>query len=153
MVTMIAALLVAGGVALAETFTCNSTPPCHGTPEGDGIIGTDASETIYAYGGNDGVNSGDGDDTVYGSKGNDDVIGLGGSNTSYGGGGNDVIDVDWSDGVQSTDRSYGGDGNDRVSAVDGEVDIINCGKGTDEVSYDAGIDTIKACEIKHAEEL
>jgi hypothetical protein len=30
------------------------------------------------------------------------------------------------------DRSYGGGGNDRIYAVDGNVDIINCGTGTRE---------------------
>jgi hypothetical protein len=154
MVTMTAALIVAGGVALAETFTCDSTPPCHGTPEDDSIIGTASGETIYAYGGDDGVNSGDGDDTVYGSSGGDDLIGVGGSNKLYGGRGGDILDASWPDGIPSTDHLYGGGGNDNFDAVDGEKDIINCGKGTaDEVSYDAGIDTIKACEIKHATEL
>jgi Ca2+-binding RTX toxin-like protein len=147
MVTMAAALIVAGGVALAETVTFDSTPPCHGTPEGDQITGTDASETIYAYGGNDGVFSGEGDDTVYGSSGGDDLIGSGGSNNLYGGRGEDDIDASADDPAGSTDHSYGGGGNDRITAADANVDMINCGKGTDEVIYDPA-DTIKACEQK-----
>jgi transposase len=43
MATMAAALIVASGVALAETFTCDSTPPCYGTPERDDITGTPAA--------------------------------------------------------------------------------------------------------------
>lgn len=69
----IGAVLLAGRMALAESVTCDGTPPCYGTPEGDLITGTDSGETIHALGGNDGVLSGAGDDTVYGGSGKDDV--------------------------------------------------------------------------------
>jgi len=44
------------------------------------------------------------------------------------------------------EHSYGGHGKDRILADDGNEDMINCGKGTDTVEYDQGIDTIKSCE-------
>jgi Ca2+-binding RTX toxin-like protein len=148
MVTMAAALLVAGGVALAETVTCDNNPPCYGTPETDDITGTDFGEKIYAYGGNDTVLARGGNDTVYGSSGNDpDLEGEGGSDTVYGGGGADSVDVGASDTPGSTDHAFGG-GNDALFAADDKVDIIDCGKGVDSVQYDQGIDTTRGCENK-----
>jgi len=47
------------------------------------------------------------------------------------------------------DHIYGQGGIDEVDAVDGNVDIINCGKGRDTAFYDVGIDTVKGCEIKN----
>jgi hypothetical protein len=67
MATMGATLIVASGVALAETITCDSTPPCYGTPERDDIIGTPSAETVYMMGDNDRIFAGGGGDTVYGS--------------------------------------------------------------------------------------
>jgi len=149
MATMAAALIVAGGVALAETVNCNATPPCHGTPEGDFMTGTVNGETIYAYGGNDFVNAGGGSDTVYGSDGNDGIEGGFSDDTLYGQGGADTLDAQTNDVSPTTDHSYGGGGNDTIHAVDSNVDIINCGKGTDTVHYNEGVDRLKACEIKN----
>ncbi len=150
MVTIIAALIVAGGVALAETVTCDSTPPCHGTPEDDQIDGTANPETIYTYEGNDYVNADMGNDTVYGGPGNDQSLhGEQGSDKVYGGGGEDEIHAGYFDTAGSLDYSYGGGGPDDIVADDGNEDIINCGRGTDRVWYDVGLDTIKACETKN----
>jgi Ca2+-binding RTX toxin-like protein len=156
MVTMTAALIVAGGVALAEVVICNATPPCYGTSERDDINGSTFGETIKALGGDDRVQAGGGNDTVYGSSGNDNELrGEGGNDTAYGGGGNDIIGADTSDTLGSTDRSYGGGGKDTIFAGDGNLDIIDCGKGkAEEVTYDDNAtvkDTIKNCEIKHPE--
>jgi Ca2+-binding RTX toxin-like protein len=152
MVTMAAAVLLAGGVALAESLTCNGFPPCYGTPEGDTITATPEADTIYAFGGNDLVSAAGGNDTVYGSSGNDELRGEGGNDTAYGGGGHDTINAEINDTLGSTDRSYSGGGNDLIFADDGNVDIINCGKGTaDQVVYDQALDTVKACENKFPE--
>ena len=150
MVTMGAALIVASGVALAETLTCDSTPPCYGTPEADEITGTANSETIYAYGGEDDASGGGENDTIYGGSGNDHtLVGEAGSDKVYGGGGNDGIYAYALDTAGSTDHSYGGGGNDNIEALDGNVDIINCGRGTDTVYYDVGTDTVRGCERKN----
>src|SRR5215207_7875902 len=126
---MAVALVVGSGAALAETVTCDSTPPCYGTPESDDITAAIAGfDTIYAYGGSDTVEDSDGNDTI------------------YGGGGNDTIDA--FDSGAYTDHLFGGGGNDTIYAHDARVDIINCGKGTDTVYYDP-LDTISACETKH----
>ncbi len=152
MATIGAAVLLASGVAIAETVTCDNNPPCYGTPEGDDITGTAFGEKLYAYGGDDTVLAGDGNDTIYGSSGNDiELRGEGGSDTVYGGGGNDAIDVQALDTPGSTDYAYGQGGNDAIFAADDKVDIINCGKGNDSVQYDEGIDIVaKNCENKQA---
>jgi Ca2+-binding RTX toxin-like protein len=154
MATIGAAVLLASGVALAEIVTCDSTPPCYGTPERDDITGTASGETIYMMGGNDRVFAGGGVDTIYGSSGTDELYGEQDKDKLYGDGGNDSIDASFNDTSGSKDRAYGGGGDDFiVSAFDGNVDIIDCGKGTaDEVTYDDNAtvkDTVKNCEIKH----
>ncbi len=148
LVAMVAAMLLANGAALAETFVCDGIPPCYGTPENDHITGTPGGETIYAYGGEDHVIAGEGNDTVYGSSGSDSLEVEGGSDKVYGGGSGDAIYANTNDTPGSTDHSYGGGGNDTIQAKDGNEDIINCGKGTDNVIYDASLDTVTACENK-----
>lgn len=145
-----ATLIVASGVALAESVRCDAAPPCYGTPELDEIWGTASGETIYALGGPDGAYAGGGADTVYGAEGNDiNLLGEEGNDTVYGGSGKDKIDAISDDTLGSVDHSYGGGGNDWIAAVDGNLDIVNCGKGTDEVIYDADLDTVKGCENKN----
>jgi Ca2+-binding RTX toxin-like protein len=152
--TMAAALIVTGGVALAERIEpCDDTPPCYGTPERDLIVGN------YAMGGDDFAEGAEGDDTIYASSGNDTGIGEEGSDKVYGGSGNDRILASQNDTAGSTDYSYGGSGNDFISAQlnggvdDNSVDIIDCGEGSrDHVIYDAGIDRVKNCEKKEPQQ-
>ena len=167
-VAVVIALVMASGPALAETITCDDTPPCYGTPERDDITGTaTGDQTIYALGGNDRVIAGADGDTVYGAAGIDNLMSLdgddtvfggsdgdrievgGGSDTAYGGRGSDEFLLGIGDSAGTTDRGYGGGGNDTIEANDGNVDVIDCGKGTDRVYYDVGTDTIKNCEIKN----
>jgi len=37
--------------------------------------------------------------------------------------------------AEPVDHSYGGGGNDHIYAVDGNVDIIDCGKGRGDVAH------------------
>ena len=149
LVTVALLLTTVAGVAIAEDVYCDSTPPCYGTPEGDEMTGTASGETIYGYGGDDNVYADAGNDTIYGGPDGDGTLtGEGGSDTIYGQGGADDIDLSFFDSAGSTDYGYGGGGNDWVYANDSNVDIINCGKGTDRVFYDEGIDTIRSCEIR-----
>lgn len=155
-VAAVVALVTASGTALAEAVTCDPNPPCYGTPEADGIDSSETlsfpptGETVHALGGNDGVRPLGGDDTVYGGPGNDTVEGSAGSDAVYGGAGKDTIYADLGDSAGSKDRSSGGDNNDTITADDGNVDVINCGRGkADTVHYDVGTDTIKNCEIKN----
>jgi len=163
-------LFLAGGVALAASFTC-TTDPCFGTNDADEIAGTSNPETIkalagndfvIAYGGKDVVYGGDGadeldghygNDTIYGGPGADLLYGAEHSDTVYGGRGPDRIKADAYDhepiGFDPVDHSYGQSGNDTIRAWDSFRDIINCGAGNeDTVVYDRRKDTIKNCEIK-----
>jgi hypothetical protein len=47
-----------------------------------------------------------------------------------------------------TDTIEGGPGNDTVRAAEGQSDVIDCGPGRDNVEFDAGLDSVKRCEIK-----
>ena len=63
--TMALALLVAGGVALAATVTCQVGVACNGTSSADTITGTTSNDTIKGLGGNDTIKALDGIDAVY----------------------------------------------------------------------------------------
>jgi Ca2+-binding RTX toxin-like protein len=168
--TALGVLVLAGGVALADNFTCN-TDPCLGTNENDSIEGTNDAETIRALGGNDFVTAWRGKDLVYGGDGRDELDGHNGNDTIYGGPGADIlygashsdtvyggrgpdrIKADLYDsepiGVHPVDHSYGQSGNDTIRAWDSFGDIINCGAGNeDTVVYDRRKDTIRNCENK-----
>jgi Ca2+-binding RTX toxin-like protein len=55
----------------------------------------------------------------------------------YGGGGPDRLQGD-----ERTDTLYGGGGNDRIEAKDGESDVMNCGRGMEDVTFsDKGAST------------
>jgi Ca2+-binding RTX toxin-like protein len=82
-------------------------------------------------------------DTLYGTANVDNIQGLGGDDTIYGKGSNDFLAGDQA--FEQTLR-----GNDKVYGGEGDEDVINCGRGTqDIVRYDVGLDTITNCEIKN----
>ena len=57
------------------------------------------------------------------------------------------------EGAEDSDVIYGGGGNDRINAVDGNEDIINCGRGKGDVAFNDDIDTdIRECNRKIAVE-
>jgi hypothetical protein len=128
----------------------------------DVVYGDEGNDTVLALYGNDTIYGGpDGDGSaIAASFGYSNLEGEEDSDTVYGGGGNDYVDAAANDkpGAFPTtapvDSSYGGAGNDRIYTKDGNVDIINCGKGKrDVVIFDKGIDTgIRGCERKVAEE-
>lgn len=92
---MASAVMLASGIALAATIDCAATDRegfCEGTPEDDSMIGTNAAERIWSYGGND---------RLYGGKGADRLEGFGGRDL-LNGGPNDNI----------RDRIIGGPGDD-----------------------------------------
>ena len=124
----------------------------------DVIYGDEGNDTVMALYGNDTIYGGpDGDGSAIGtSSGYSNLEGEEDSDIVYGGGGNDYIDAAANDkpGAFSTtapvDSSYGGGGNDRIYAADGNMDIINCGKGKRDVAFiDVSVDTsIRSCERK-----
>jgi RTX calcium-binding nonapeptide repeat (4 copies) len=163
---MALALVMIGGVALADDVFCRSDP-CRGTQEDDAIFGANETETIRALGGRDFVDAWLGDDTVYGGDDSDNttfeypdgpvlkgLVGAEGSDTVYGEDGNDYIDLFTLDEEGSEDSAFGGTGNDTIDAFDENKDTINCGKGDrDKVYYDRRLDVVSNnCEIKRPNE-
>jgi Ca2+-binding RTX toxin-like protein len=96
LVTTALALIAAGGIALAATFTC-TTSPCDGTTDDDVITGTLSAETINGKAGNDQVNGLDAADTLNGEDGNDRLNGGAGNDDLAGGLGNDqyFVTTNW----------------------------------------------------------
>src|SRR5215213_1783497 len=79
--TMALALLVAGGVALAATVTCQVGVTCNGTSSDDTITGTTSNDTIKGRGGNDTISALDGIDKINGGPKNDTMDGGAGNDT------------------------------------------------------------------------
>ncbi len=89
--TMAAALVLAGGVALAITKQCQTEIECIGTPEGDELLGTSGSDWMFGRGGGD-VLKGFGEwDGLQGEAGNDELLGGAGGDDLYGGPGTDAL--------------------------------------------------------------
>ena len=109
--------------------------------EGDDIAS--ASEVgnraeLSGKGGNDQLKGTDDDDVLDGGAGADDLTGGYGNDTIVGGPGTDkiVADRDGRCNEMHCDLSPGSAA-DTIDAVDGEVDTISCGPGTDTVKADA----------------
>ena len=144
LVVMGVLILLAGSVVLAEDISC-SGGGCDGTNESDSITGTPSADSIYGRGGND---------TVYGKSGNDSLWGdwhqvldpgEPGNDALYGGRGRDRLQGD-----ERADTLKGGPGNDRVEAKEGERDIVDCGRGSEDVAFfDKGMDQVSNCEIRN----
>lgn len=166
-------LIVAGGVALAASFTScpGSGQNCYGTNSDDKLKGDDSDEYIFAEGGNDTVDGNgssdkllgdgteygtpnptlDGNDKLDGGAGIDLLIGYGGSDTLIGGSGDDVIDAISYESSGSQNTIRGGSGDDEIRADNGVRDTIDCGSGGevygDRADVDAGLDKLaKNCE-------
>lgn len=171
--TMAAALLMAGGVALAQSISCSAKDACYGTSKADTMTGPNSSDlylyggggadSIYGKGGSDHIDGGEGKDLIRGGDGRDYLAGGRGNYSSdvssdyvYGGSGQDLI---WGGHAESgTDHIYGGKGDDTIKADKNSTglsltkEIIDCGGGEDEVWFDVGdvTDVVKNCEIKHS---
>jgi Ca2+-binding RTX toxin-like protein len=88
--TMMLALLLASGVALAANITCLGGP-CVGTEQNDRITGSMEDDVIQALGGRDHVTGRGGDDQVDGGGGGDEITGGEGGDMLLGGRGPDEI--------------------------------------------------------------
>lgn len=171
--TMGLAVLLAAGAAYALDIQCqpgsnDAGNECLGTDARDIMDGTGGNDDIRGLGDNDVIRglggidalegddqelvslSRQGDDEVFGGAGGDDLIGSNGSDLLSGGRGDDFIEALEASSNGGVDTVKGGRGNDRVSANDGQRDVIDCGDGRDSVEFDAGLDTLKNCEIKEA---
>jgi Ca2+-binding RTX toxin-like protein len=139
--SMILALLVAAGVALAQdgvTMVCNTN--CHGTKGDDHLSGTANRNDIEGRNGADKIEGNGGKDSLNGNLGADAVYGGTGEDKLYGGGNDDFIQ-----GGIKNDYLGTGSGNDVVAAKDGFRDQIYCGSDYDRVYVDR-IDVLHRCE-------
>lgn len=117
------------GDDLAKASEVGNKADLTGKGGNDELWGTDREDTI---------NGGAGDDKLYGRYGNDTIVGGPGKDTIAG-------DRDGRCNEMHCDLSPGSSA-DTIDAVDGEVDTISCGPGTDTVKADAA-DVVDAdCE-------
>ena len=124
----------------------------------DEIEGNEGEDIVLGGPGGDfEVNGEDGPDVVRGGNGDDGrgdssesgVFGGTGDNLVHGNDGADFIVADESD-PGDRERIFGDKGNDDIVADDGQVDIINCGRGADDtVFFDPGIDELNGCENRN----
>lgn len=103
-----------------------------GTKGRDVLTGTPGSDRLLAAGANDRVSGLAGADCLDGGRGDDLLSGGRGDDRVRGGAGNDLL--------------RGGAGRDRVDAVDGQRDVVRCGRGRDRARVDAG-DLTRGCEL------
>jgi Ca2+-binding RTX toxin-like protein len=88
------------------------------------------------------LRGGRGDDSLFGESGNDRLYGGPGNDRITGGTGEVQVQPLRGDG---RDRIFGGLGDDFIDSQDAEVDIVDCGPGTDTVDTD-GLDRLFGCE-------
>ena len=105
--TMVVALLMAGGVAMAAAVSgTQGNDTLRGTAQADQIYGLNGNDTLYGFAGND---------ELYGGAGNDNLYGITGGDEIYGGSG--------------IDNLFGGDNSDFINAADrGNPDLVDCGR-------------------------
>ncbi|MDX6586783.1 MAG: hypothetical protein QOI31_1256 [Solirubrobacterales bacterium] len=108
---------------------CEVTLP--GTPLGDVLRGTGASELLSGFAGDDVARGRGGDDCLYGGDGFDVLRGGGGADRVNGEGDDDLI--------------VGGSGDDRMRSWAGGVDIVRCGPGEDRATVGPR-DDVHGCE-------
>ncbi len=111
-----------------------------GTRGNDRLVGTSASERIRGRRGRDRIIGRGGRDCLRGGRGRDRIRGGAGNDRIGGAAGNDRIV-----GGPGRDRLSGGRRNDRINAMDGERDVVLCGKGNDFVRSDFD-DVLRRCE-------
>ncbi|WP_052265446.1 calcium-binding protein [Ruegeria sp. ANG-R] len=128
-----------------------------GGQDDDVIAANFGDDTVRAEGGNDFVKAGAGNDVVYGGAGNDLIYGeytdsvkhenqYGSSADTndrlYGGEGNDIIfgnqGNDLLDGGEGNDTLIGGSGDDEFVFSGGNDNILDFGRGADEITIDLG---------------
>lgn len=127
LVPLTAALLLAGGTALAKEITCGAGR-CVGTDRSDTMIGTLIEDVIVGRDGGDVINGRAGSDELRGGRGNDQLV-------------DDAVGADG-------DRLFGGKGDDilQMQEHDGSADFADCGPGHDQVTADP-TDTFVNCEV------
>lgn len=163
---MLGAMVLIGGVALADTILGTDNPDTlTGTVGDDTIEGYGGNDTIAAMAGSDTVKGGLGDDTLYGGNeaqtvgtnadrerveggdGKDVVIGGAGIDELKGGGGNDVL-VEGPIGDAAEEKFIAEDGDDQIytASIPASRDVVQCGNGSDFAQVDGLDDVNNDCE-------
>jgi Ca2+-binding RTX toxin-like protein len=141
MASMMLALLVAAGVALAQdgvSKVCKTN--CRGTDRDDRLSGTSKRNAITGRNGADQIAGNGAKDTLNGNLGEDAIYSGNGEDKLYGGGNSDYLQ-----GGIKKDYINTGPGNDVIAAKDGFKDQIYCGSAYDRVYVDR-IDELHGCE-------
>ncbi len=133
---MVAAILLAGGVAFAAFIEGTAgDDTIRGTDDSDAISALAGNDTVFGYGGPDAIKGeegrddlfgGDGPDRVDGGTWSDEIVGGPGNDPLYGEAGEDTVS-----GLAGDDAIYGGDHDDRLF-----------GGNREQTSDDPGNDTL-----------
>ena len=161
--TMVVALLLASGVALAVTKIGGPGPDTlRGTNGADNLLGNGGNDVLYALRGRDTLLGGEGKDwvmggnqrhrqggekTLVGGPGNDGVAVGRGSGNAVGGAGNDLLFEEATPGFST--NTYSGDPGNDVFLVNNKPtnkDIVVCGRGFDRVLVDSKDVVASDCE-------
>jgi Ca2+-binding RTX toxin-like protein len=151
---------------------------CYGTDEADTLYGSpgedwmwghDGGDTMHGYRNQDRIFGDAGPDKIYGGRESDglfagaptsDVLEAASNDYVHGGRGGDGIARTFEQ-EGGVDRLYGEKGNDYIRTAQRYrnedwppapvlKEIVGCGPGTDTVTFDKGVDVVKAnCEIKY----
>jgi Ca2+-binding RTX toxin-like protein len=105
LLVMLAATVMASGLALAATKRCKPDVNCNGTMEGDKLLGSAGTDDIFGMRGDDRLLGNEESDELYGGKGRDKLFG--GPNNPVG----------------FADQLDGGPGNDALNGGEGDNDI------------------------------
>ncbi len=150
-ITMAAALVVVGGVALAANIDCQAGTACLGIEKADTMTGTNQADDMSGLGGGDTMRGRDGGDVLSGGEGNDDVYAGSGNDPSIeGGAGDDSLTGGAGDDSYVFGQRWGADtitsgedsGEDTLdfSSLLGSLDVdLNSSAGRDEVYSRAGM--------------
>ena len=103
----------------------------------DTVQGGSQPDVLTGGPGNDTLDGDSENDEIDGGPGDDSLVGDDADDTITGGAGRDSINGDG--------PTAFGNGNDRISAADGEQDLVDCNFGTDAATVDAG-DAVSNCE-------
>lgn len=152
-------VLLASGMALAAVTVINGTRDAdtlqafgvgtaimHGFAGDDLLEAGNGNDKLMGQLGDDTLSSGNGDDSLDGGTGNDTLNAGNDDDTLIGGTGNDLLEGGNGDdtliGGPGEDELNGGNFNDFINAVDGEVDIVECGLGDEDVAEVDAIDQV-----------
>ncbi|QJY51063.1 hypothetical protein HOP40_31925 [Pseudonocardia broussonetiae] len=153
------ARLSTGATTTTYDFEPVTPPACEsaprpgrtGTARADVVRGTAAGDRVDLLAGDDVADLLGGDDCVLGGAGRDTLRTGDGPDQVAGGADADTIDsgagADLVDPGAGRDVVSAGAGDDEVSAADGEVDVVDCGAGTDTVIADR-TDVLRNCETR-----